>query len=221
MTLGAIPADFDDSIKVLTHEMATPLMALHAALLLLSDDQTDSDALSSAISAANHLSQVVSRSRSLLYGAAAQGPESSIGSLFDEIVSMLAPVISRAGVNLVVNIKDDAQNLLVQTWVIRQVIVNLISNALKYAPGSDVVLSAESTPNGVEISVTDYGHGIPNEFITSVFEPGFRLPQHSDLPGDGLGLAVNVQLLNSVSGTLRLLTGDSGSTFTISIPLIK
>jgi signal transduction histidine kinase len=219
MTSGVAHSTFDaNGLRVLTHELATPLTALHAALALLADDRTDADALSSAIAAASHLSVVVSRTRSSLNGLPAVGPDGSIGSLFDEIVAMLTPVTSPTGVRLEVRVTDEARDLLVPTWVMRQVIVNLVANSLKYAPGSDVALSAVCIGGAVEVSVTDHGSGIPVEHQSAVFEPGFRLPEHLDLPGDGLGLAVNVQLLDSVGGTLRLETGSTGTTVIATIP---
>jgi signal transduction histidine kinase len=165
-----------------------------------------------------HLVQVVARTRSQIYGHPAGGPDGSIGALFDEIVSMLTPVASPNGVSLKVDC-GDAADALVPTWVMRQVIVNLVANALKYAPGSDVTLSARRCGSGVEISVADRGPGVPAEFISSLTEPGFRMPHHQELPGDGLGLTVCRNLLATAGGSLAIRSDAMRTVVTASLPL--
>jgi signal transduction histidine kinase len=208
-------------IRVLTHELATPLAALDAALSILTEDRSDADALSSARSAAQHLSLVVARTRSQLDGRPFNGPGGSVSDVFAEIVAMLTPVVAPTGTRLTVDVTESAAPMQVPAWVVRQVVVNLVGNALKYAPGTDVTINASTAGNAeTVITVTDGGTGIPADQLDAVTEPGFRLPQHANLPGDGLGLSVCRQLVTSVGGSLQITSAPTGTAVVITLPAL-
>jgi PAS domain S-box-containing protein len=103
---------------------------------------------------------------------------------------------------------------------IEQILVNLISNAFKYAPGSSIVIYAkEDGPNAI-FSVQDFGPGIPKENRGKIFERFERLGQSSNVAGLGLGLYISKQIALAHQGKIELKSGEEiGSHFLITLPL--
>lgn len=96
---------------------------------------------------------------------------------------------------------------------------NLLANARRYAPGSPVVVHAARTPQGVTLTVSDTGPGIPAAERRLVFVRGARGSTAQATSGDGLGLHLAGELLESCGARLRL--GDQpgpGATFVIELP---
>jgi signal transduction histidine kinase len=110
---------------------------------------------------------------------------------------------------------------------IRQVLVNLLGNAVKFTPqgGAITVFTAERLADGArvgEVRVTDTGPGIAAAERTSVFEPYYRGEGAVRAPGIGLGLAISRALVAQMSGDLTLESEVGvGSTFAIRLPLGK
>jgi len=106
---------------------------------------------------------------------------------------------------------------------LRQVLTNLVSNALKFTVEGEVDVSVQADPNGVSIAVADTGRGIAPELIGNVFEayrqaddPGTRRR------GTGLGLAITRRLVQLHGGTIRASSRPAeGSTFTIHLPAAR
>ena len=118
---------------------------------------------------------------------------------------------------------------------LRQIILNLVGNAIKFtekgnvtlkvftenkSPHSDSVKNYEGEVDLV-IEVTDSGIGIPREFHTEIFGSFFQVKSKSAQSGTGLGLAITNRLVRLMNGSISLRSAtDSGSTFTVSIPKI-
>lgn len=104
---------------------------------------------------------------------------------------------------------------------LRQIVLNLLSNALKFTEAGEIVLSAEVTPPHLRISVRDTGYGIPIERQERIFEPFFSEGYASQRPGGiGLGLTITRQLVALHGGSISLESQPGrGSTFHIYLPL--
>ncbi len=104
--------------------------------------------------------------------------------------------------------------------LLRQVISNLISNALKYSPASTpvrIVLDHDST--SVRLSVTDEGIGIPAEDQKHLFEPFHRARNVGTISGTGLGLSIAKQSVEMHGGSIHVTDGESvGTVFTVTMP---
>jgi signal transduction histidine kinase len=107
--------------------------------------------------------------------------------------------------------------------LLRQVIGNLVENAVKYSPnGGTIGLAAREDAYGVTISISDQGVGIPPELHARIFEKFFRVDpaQRSGVGGTGLGLYIAAELTQQMGARLTVdSTPGAGSTFTISFPL--
>ena len=105
---------------------------------------------------------------------------------------------------------------------IEQVIINVLSNAIKYTPdGGKIELSAKSQNNGIEITVRDNGIGIPEEDIPHLFERFYRVEKSrtSETGGTGLGLAIAKEITEAHGGkiTVESRLGE-GTSVTVSLP---
>jgi signal transduction histidine kinase len=101
---------------------------------------------------------------------------------------------------------------------LRQVVDNLVGNALVHGAGPDAVtVRANGAADAVEIAVSDAGRGIRSEDIARIFEVGVRLGDGT--PGSGLGLPLARALVEAHGGALEIASEpDAGTTFTITLP---
>jgi signal transduction histidine kinase len=104
-----------------------------------------------------------------------------------------------------------------------QVLFNLLTNAYKYSPAADVVdVMVVADDEQVTISVRDYGVGIPQKHLTSIFERFYRVYDDNDkkFPGLGLGLYIAFQIVKRHGGKIWVESEEGqGSTFSFSVPL--
>jgi two-component system, cell cycle sensor histidine kinase PleC len=145
----------------------------------------------------------------------------ALRDLFEQARSQVAPLAQRAAISLQFK---SPRKLAVTADPIRlkQVLLNLASNAIKFTPPAGrVTVFAAGRPGWVDISVRDTGIGISPEQLSQVFEP-FVQVDHERVrrsAGTGLGLALSRGLVERMGGQLRATsTPGQGSLFTISLP---
>ena len=120
---------------------------------------------------------------------------------------------------------DNSVFVLADRQRLKQVLLNLLTNAVKYTPVSGTVSVAHNT-NGdesVRILVHDTGPGIPNEKLARLFIPFERLgAEKSNVEGTGLGLALSQRLMQAMGGSIGVeSTVGKGSTFWLELPRTK
>jgi signal transduction histidine kinase len=106
---------------------------------------------------------------------------------------------------------------------LRQVVSNLLANAIKFSPeGSTVTLSAQDEPDALVIEVLDEGIGIPEEDQKHLFEDFFRGSNVEDVGGTGLGLSIAKKIVDAHEGQIEIKSpyaeGVSGTRITVRIP---
>lgn len=149
-------------------------------------------------------------------------PDSVIG----EAMLMVQPVAAGKDQTLTV---DEGTGVVIDADAnrLRQVLVNLMGNAVKYSPrGGTISISVSTRTIGDRtwgaISVEDDGPGIPREKRQAIFQPYYRLPSAAaDAPeGLGLGLAISRELIRQMGGDIDLADGPRGGcVFTIRLPI--
>jgi len=106
---------------------------------------------------------------------------------------------------------------------LRQVISNLLANAIKFSPeGSTVTLAAHDNPEALVIEISDKGIGIPEEDQANIFEDFFRASNASEFGGAGLGLSIAKKIVDAHEGSIEIHSPyqpeTSGTKFTITLP---
>lgn len=103
---------------------------------------------------------------------------------------------------------------------LRQVIVNLLTNAIKYnRPGGSVRVTVQDRPTGPAVEVADTGLGFTETQLAALFEPFNRLGrEHSGIPGTGIGLAIAKGLVERMGGSIQVTSrSGAGSTFRVQL----
>jgi signal transduction histidine kinase len=146
-----------------------------------------------------------------------------------EVAGLFAAVASRKSMQIRCDF-DKSVCVWGDSLQLKQVLTNLVMNALKYTPagGHVTILVRWSKPSGAgslearraaELVVQDSGPGIPLVYRDRIFERGFRIDQQAQVAGDGIGLAVVFDLVTQHGGTIRVEgePGD-GAIFRVSLP---
>ena len=105
--------------------------------------------------------------------------------------------------------------------IIEKVISNLVSNALKYCPtASTVKINLQFLQNQLIIAVVDNGQGIPRRQQKHIFKRFYRLKEHTNFAGTGIGLSLVKELVSLVNGSISVASGiKSGASFIVRLPI--
>jgi PAS domain S-box-containing protein len=150
--------------------------------------------------------------------------EFAVSELVPEVMAELDAVIARSKLTVTPRLSDEVPLVFSDRQKVKQILVNLLSNALKFTHhgGIDITVLYEPEVRGVSITVADTGIGIAPEYHERIFED-FR--QVDDSPsrqygGTGLGLAICRRLATSLGGRISLHSSvGQGSAFTLTIPV--
>jgi len=152
----------------------------------------------------------------------------SVRELVTEVAGECSAAAARRQIELTCDPGEDPFNVVTDPSRVRQILQNLVSNAVKYTnPGGKIRLSAarrnvdhESVSRDmIVVDVADTGPGIPPDQLEKVFEEFWRLESHRNIPGSGLGLSVARRIATLLDGTLTVESSPRGSTFKLWIPL--
>lgn len=134
-----------------------------------------------------------------------------------------------ADVSLMVVVSPNVpHSLFLDETYIQRILMNLLSNALKFTRSGYVMLSIEMNDGKLVATVKDTGTGIPPSFLPQLFEPFKQATTRGSQRGTGLGMSIVKQLLHKMQGTIDVESrhpdtasvgpGQTGSTFTVTIP---
>jgi signal transduction histidine kinase len=139
-------------------------------------------------------------------------------ALLERVVNDLSLQAAAAGANVVLAPHAPVEGFW-DEFRIEQVVVNLLTNALRYGGGGTVEVSVQTEGCNARISVRDHGKGIAPDFIDRIFEPYERGAKSGEPKGLGLGLYISRQLALSHGGQLTVeSTPGEGATFSLILP---
>ena len=123
------------------------------------------------------------------------------------------------GINLNIELPPDLPEVWADSTRMNHVLGNLLSNALRYTePGGRVSVSAQVDDEKVHFSVVDTGKGIPEKYLSRIFEQFFRVPEQGKETGVGLGLAIVKEIVEAHGGTVGVESQmGKGTTFTFTL----
>jgi two-component system sensor histidine kinase KdpD len=208
------------------HDLRTPLAAIHGAAgsLLLPGHLTDSarrDLLTMIQEESERLAHLLGNILDLtrLESGAIQ-VQKEWQPLEEVVGSALGQLEKRQGVLPVrVDLPEALPLAPLDAVLIEQVLVNLLTNAQRHAPGRDMDLRAWEEPGWVHLEVADRGPGIPAGYQDRIFEKFFRLPEAGE-GGVGLGLAICRAIVQAHGGRIHVEDRPGGgSSFRLALPL--
>ena len=140
-------------------------------------------------------------------------------SLLREVIERFQGQLATSGSSISLICTDDLVAGIWDSIRIEQVINNLISNAIKYAPRTEILVELRAGQNGISLSVQDFGRGIPKSFQTSIFEKFQRGSASRNMGGLGLGLFISKQIVDGHRGAIDLESElGQGAKFTVHLP---
>jgi len=224
-----------DFLAAMSHELRTPLNAvigfsellrMNASAEPLTRRQTQ--AVEQIASSGQHLLALIEEVLDLARIEAGKLPMSiervDPQLVIRQVCDNMRPQAEAAGITLHNPPPTAGFGVVADRTRLRQVLINLVSNAIKYnRPGGSVLLEVRQTADGVALSVHDTGVGIPADRMAELFQPFNRLGREtSDVAGTGIGLAVSRRLAEAMDGRLEAVSqSNEGSTFTLHLPLAR
>lgn len=213
----------------MSHELRTPINAVigYSTLMLdgiygpLSDKQREG--LGRTLKAARHLLELVNDVLDLSKIEAGKIELSlqpvGIPSLIDDLLVTVRPLADEHGTTLHCEMDDSNQTIVTDPRRVRQILLNLISNAIKFGNEQPIRVKTQAHPEGgVVIEVIDKGHGIAQKDIGRIFEEFVQIDPARQ-PGTGLGLPISRRLAQLLDGKLEVeSTEGEGSTFRLILP---
>jgi len=215
--------------RALVHELKTPITPVLAATELLLqriEDETSMRLVESIERSASNLNRRIDDLMDLIKGEANMLSLNLVPVdmvlLLKDLWQEMTPVATDAGHSLVVDLPPSAPEVQADSDRLRQVVQNLLNNAIKFAPtGGTITLTAKMDHASLIVEVHDTGHGMTEEDLRRLFDPYFRRVEDRErLGGLGLGLALSKRLVELHGGEMWVTSGrGKGTTFSFSLPL--
>lgn len=219
-------------LSITSHELRSPMTPMKAQLQMLQKgyfgklDKKQADAISTILRNADRLDKIIvdflEISRIEAGRLKFEFKKINVAELIEETVKLMQSYLPEKNVTITTHIKK-LPTIESDPDRISQVLRNLLSNAKKFSPPNDtILLNAQHTRDGIQISVHDNGPGIPLDDQRRLFEPFYQA--HKSLAreygGTGLGLAISKGIITSQNGKIWLeSTPGKGTTFSFTIPL--
>lgn len=213
----------------MSHELRTPLNAIigFSQLLKMEDlDDSQRESVSMIESSGNHLlsliNDVLDLSRIESGYMTLSVEDVAVRSIIDNLLPLIQVQLSQLSLQLDTDYPPNIDELFVKADYVKlkQVLLNLLSNASKYnRPHGYIRIAVRQHGDTIRIAIQDNGYGIDEEMQSRLFEPFNRLDkERSNIPGTGIGLAISHELVKLMQGRFGFeSTLDVGSTFWIEL----
>ena len=149
----------------------------------------------------------------------------SVADVFSELKQLISPLASKKGLMAEFIIENDITTIYADKTIFKQILFNLISNAIKFTPSNGTVtVSASRGEDMARFTVTDTGIGISEDGKGRLFQPFTQLDSsiNRQYAGTGLGLSLVKQFIEMHNGNIWVASEiGKGTTFTFELPLIK
>jgi PAS domain S-box-containing protein len=218
----------DRFYAMVSHELRTPISAimLYHELLITEVygklDEAQLEALQRAQRSASHLLELINDLLDLSkLQAGKMEPrveDVDVADVVENVVLTVAPLAREQGCELSLRIARRPLQIVGDARRVRQIVLNLVSNAVKFGEGRPVEVRAAPVTRGVVVEVADHGRGIAAADVPRIFEDFVQLGDGSD-EGTGLGLPIARRLAALLGGSLEVDSEPGvGSTFRLFLP---
>jgi PAS domain S-box-containing protein len=218
----------------ISHEIRTPMNAIVGFATLLGEPGQDSQTLQShvetIIQSSNHLQEIISDivdiSNIEANLAKIKKTETDINLLLNNLCNQLLPKAREKRITLVyesgLSVTDS--KVMIDSTKLKQIILNLLNNALKFTNSGSVTTVCRKTDKFLEFSVSDTGIGIPKEYHERIFDRFYQIhySESRTYEGTGLGLSISKAYVELLGGRIWLSSEEgNGATFFFTIPFEK
>ncbi len=214
----------------MSHEIRTPMNGILGFLQILGDSSlspAQSSQLQLIETSASNLLTIINEI--LDHAELESGNLKLTFSSFDlrqsieETVALLAPLAHKKRLKLVVLIDEAAPNLLYSDPIrLRQILFNLIGNAIKFAPSGEIIIRLRMQNSSLLFTVSDNGPGIPYKEQQNLFAPFTQIDTAEEFPPPGTGLGLNIaqSIVHALDGEIGFASKETyGTTFWFTLPL--
>jgi two-component system, OmpR family, clock-associated histidine kinase SasA len=231
----------DQIISMLAHDLRNPLTATSIALETLEMGHSETEGWSSRLTPAltaqllkhartqvraidRMITDILQASRGATSELRLQAQRLDLGSLCLSILDYCGEQFAAKSLQVTTDIPSDLPIVLADEERMRQVIVNLLDNAIKYTPtgGKVEVAILHRTTQKVQVSICDNGPGIPEENLERIFEDRFRLERDSAKEGYGIGLSLCRRIVRAHYGQIWADSVlNQGTCFHFTLPVFQ
>jgi signal transduction histidine kinase len=215
----------------MSHELRTPLNAIIGFTRIVSRNAESLpprqiDNLGKILASAEHLLRLIDEILDLSRIEAGESrveiAETNVAEVLRDVSESLEPLVDRARVQLRVEADPDLPPILTDRAKLEQILVNLLSNSIKYTDEGSIVLNSRLLDGRLQVGVTDTGLGIAPVDLGRIFEEFHRADSEGARRrgGTGLGLAISQRLARTLGGGITVQSRlGRGSTFTLELPI--
>jgi signal transduction histidine kinase len=221
-----------DFLAVMSHELRTPLTAIMGYEELLSDGITgpvtemQRQQLGRINASARHLlgliDEILTFARVDIGRERVRWESMSINHTLSDAASLVEPMATAKNLKLVIKVLDEDQAIQTDGTKMRQMLVNLLSNGIKFTEKGEVMVGCVVNEGMLDVTIADTGVGIAAENIEYVFEPFWQAEQTATRKtgGTGLGLSVTRKLARLLGGDVTVASRvGAGTTFLLTLPM--
>lgn len=221
-----------DFLAVMSHELRTPLTAIMGYEELLSDGITgpvtelQRQQLGRINASARHLlgliDEILTFARVDIGRERVRWESMSVNHTLGDAAALVEPMAAAKDIHFIVELLEEDQAIQTDGTKLRQMLVNLLSNGIKFTEKGEVRVSCDVAGGALEVRIADTGVGIPAENIEDVFEPFWQAEQMATrrTGGTGLGLSVTRKLARLLGGDVTVASRVGvGTTFLLTLPM--
>jgi len=215
----------------LAHEIKNPMTAIGTFIQLLPDKYDDEEFRKGFHQIASEetarVNNLITELLDLVKTKESHFEMSDLHALMEKMILLVSPQGKSKDIHFVKNFSTEVRQVLMDTEKMKEVILNLLSNAIDFSPeGGKIRLTTAPVEQagkapGVRIKIKDDGPGIPQSQIDQVFDPYFSTKHKSTLHnGTGLGLFIAHQNMKDHGGTIEVNSKlNKGTTFILTLPV--
>lgn len=216
-----------------SHEIRTPMNAIIGFAEILEGEIIQKEhqrfikaILSSSQTLLNLINDIIDLSR-IESGQLSITPKATdLNEILQDISNLFSEKVKRKGINLTIN-ASKTPLVFIDPIRLRQLLINLIGNAIKFTPQGDISITLLFSPKqqaekDLIIRIKDSGIGIPRNKMNQIFEPFKQINPENYIQGSGLGLAISQKIIQAMGGAITVDSiPNQGSTFTLQFSDIK
>ena len=213
-----------------SHELKTPLTTILGYIELLKERGSDSEVFKTSVhyleGAGERLlrlvNDLVDLSSLSKFEFEIEPRSTNMSILVKDIAGQMALKAQKFGIKINTCIVENII-LLVDPARMKQAVVNILDNSIKYSPGGEINVTLIQNSDGAVLEIADTGYGIPAEFLDKIFEPFYRVDKarSRNIGGNGLGLSITKEIVEKHLGKIALSSQEGkGTTVTILLPAV-